>query len=259
MANYKDWIDAIEIKVDYFSAFVKAWIAFNCWYDSGTIPGNHDQDKIEYIANEDNDFKTYINRLLAEETPEGLAFQENVALLHGALLGSAIRTQSYVGISQTISFSEVAIKNRNNQKTLSYRRHNYKCERSRGMLKTKITHTANNKDVFVFEQEEYNEDVLRQQSAFTALSAEKQRKCLECYAEMRPYIIESVLDASEIAKNIGSYRFVNSVDKISRAIIIILYLLRCALAHGDISPDTQANTVYRYAYEVLVPPLKKLK
>lgn len=37
MSNYKDWIDAIDLKVDYFSAFMKAWIAFNAWYESGEI------------------------------------------------------------------------------------------------------------------------------------------------------------------------------------------------------------------------------
>lgn len=40
---------------------------------------------------------------------------------------------------------------------------------------------------------------------------------------------------------------------------IILYMLRCCLAHGDISPDESANEVYKYAYEVLCAPLKKLK
>lgn len=43
------------------------------------------------------------------------------------------------------------------------------------------------------------------------------------------------------------------------AIVIILYMLRCCLAHGDISPDESANEVYKYAYEVLCAPLKKLK
>ena len=33
MPGYKDWIDAIDIKVDNFSAFMKAWIAFNAWYN----------------------------------------------------------------------------------------------------------------------------------------------------------------------------------------------------------------------------------
>lgn len=43
------------------------------------------------------------------------------------------------------------------------------------------------------------------------------------------------------------------------AIVIILYMLRCCLAHGDISPDESANEVYKYAYEVLCAPLRKLK
>ena len=55
------------------------------------------------------------------------------------------------------------------------------------------------------------------------------------------------------------YNFVNDVGKISEAIVIILYMLRCCLAHGDISPDESANEVYKYAYEVLCAPLKKLK
>lgn len=50
MSNYKDWIDAVDIKIDYFSAFMKAWIAFNSWYESGEIPGKTDKDHIEHIA-----------------------------------------------------------------------------------------------------------------------------------------------------------------------------------------------------------------
>lgn len=51
MPGYKDWIDAIDIKVDYFSAFMKAWIAFNAWYNfSGEVTGNSDKECIEYIA-----------------------------------------------------------------------------------------------------------------------------------------------------------------------------------------------------------------
>ena len=51
----------------------------------------------------------------------------------------------------------------------------------------------------------------------------------------------------------------NDAEKISEAIVIILYMLRCCLAHGDISPDESANEVYKYAYEVLCAPLRKLK
>ncbi len=29
MGNYKEWINSI--KIDYYSAFIKTWIAFNSW------------------------------------------------------------------------------------------------------------------------------------------------------------------------------------------------------------------------------------
>ena len=72
-----------------------------------------------------------------------------------------------------------------------------------------------------------------------------------CYA--------SVLANNEQRIPIGIYNFVNDTGKISQAVVTILYMLRCCLAHGDVSPDETANTVYRYAYEILAAPLKKLK
>ena len=45
MPGYKDWIDTIDIRIDYYSAFMKAWIAFNAWYNySGEIAGKNDKD-----------------------------------------------------------------------------------------------------------------------------------------------------------------------------------------------------------------------
>lgn len=84
-------------------------------------------------------------------------------------------------------------------------------------------------------------------------------KCIECYNELRPYIIESVLSTDDNSLVMGAYNFVNNPKSISRAIVQILYLLRCCLAHGDISSDESTNKVFHYAYEVLVAPLKKLK
>ena len=50
MPGYKDWIDAIDIKVDYFPAFMKAWIAFNAWYNfSGAVRGKNDKECIDMI------------------------------------------------------------------------------------------------------------------------------------------------------------------------------------------------------------------
>lgn len=105
----------------------------------------------------------------------------------------------------------------------------------------------------------YDIDVLRQQSGFIGLTQRQKEQCEECYRELTPYHITSVLASGEATKQMGAYNFINDAGKISEAIVIILYMLRCCLAHGDISPDESANEVYKYAYEVLCAPLRKLK
>ncbi len=57
---------------------------------------------------------------------------------------------------------------------------------------------------------------------------------------MVPYIVSSVIyteSKESKGKKIGAYLFVNDNDRIAAAIIQILYMLRCCLAHGDITPD----------------------
>ena len=260
MPGYKDWIDAIDIKVDYFSAFMKAWIAFNAWYNfSGEVTGKSDKDCIEYIAGQTNRFKTYMMNLINAEDADGSAYRENIAKLHGSLLNAAITTQEYIGVRQSVSFAEVAVKNTNTLKRKDYYQHHYECSRAQGKTKTVVTVKATGASVFGFEQEGYNIDVLRQQSSFIGLTQRQKEQCEECYRALTPYRNTSVLATGEDTKQIGAYNFVNDADKISEAVIIILYMLRCCLAHGDISPDESANEVYKYAYEVLCAPLRKLK
>lgn len=167
MPGYKDWIDAIDIKVDYFSAFMKAWIAFNAWYNfSGEVTGKNDKECIEYIASQPNRFKTYTMNLINAEDADGSAYRENIAKLHGSLLNAAIVTQEYIGVRQSVSFAEVAVKNANTLKQKDYYQHHYECSRAHGKMKTVVTIKATGDSVFCFEQDGYDIDVLRQQSGF---------------------------------------------------------------------------------------------
>lgn len=260
MPGYKDWIDAIDIEVDYFSAFMKAWIAFNAWYNnSGEIPAGTDKDCIEYIADKTNRFKTYINNLITAETSEGNIFRENVAALHAALSVAAITTQEYLGARQPISFSNVAVKNSNNHEKIEFRNVRYECTRSHGKTKIVVTDTRSGTIVLNYEQDGYSEDALLQQSDYKRLSPERQRKCIECFRKLQPYEIISILARDDRKITFGMYNFINDPGRISSAITIILYMLRCCLAHGDISPDNASKNVYHYAYEVLCAPLRKLK
>lgn len=148
MPGYKDWIDAVDIKVDYFSAFMKAWIAFNAWYNfSGEVIGKTDKECIEFIAGKSNRFKTYIENLISSDSAEGNSFRENLAMLHFALLSAAITTQEYIGVRQAISFSEVAVKNSNANEKRKFRNVRYECSRSRGKIKTVVTEIRTGNEV----------------------------------------------------------------------------------------------------------------
>ena len=260
MPGYKDWIEAIDIEVDHFSAFMKAWIAFNAWYNnSGEIPAGSDKDCIEYIAEKSNRFKSYTNSLITAETSEGNIFRENVAALHAALSVAAITTQESLGTRQPISFSNVAIKNSNNHEKIEFRNVRYECTRARGKTTIVVTEIRSGMEVLRFEQDGYSEDELLQQSDYKRLSSERQRKCMECFRKLQPYEMISILAKDDRKISFGMYNFIDDQSKISSAIVIVLYMLRCCLAHGDVSPDSGAKEVYHYAYEVLCAPLRKLK
>ena len=198
MSGYKDWIDSIEIKIDYFSAFMKAWIAFNAWYNnSGEVSGKNDKERIEFIGSKQNRFRTYMENLLISDSTEGSLFRGNLASLHSALLSAAITTQEYIGVCNTISFSEVAMKNNNVNERLEFRNIKYECSRAHGKITTIVTNIINQTELLRYEQDEYNLDNLQQQSDYMRLTPQRQSKCVECYKKLVPYISTSVLATNE--------------------------------------------------------------
>lgn len=52
--------------------------------------------------------------------------------------------------------------------------------------------------------------------------------------------------------------FINERSKVSRGVIEVLYLLRCSLMHGEVTPDNNSLEVYKYAHYVLAEVLKKM-
>lgn len=256
MSSYKEWIQKIDIEVDYFSAFIKAWIAFNAWYRS-EYRERKDRDIIEKLKSENNHFKGYIETLLDENnnTDDAITFRSNLTFLQSALVNVPIFTQERGGVNQQISFSEIAI---NNPKCLSegdYRTTHYQVRRTKQSITTLVHKKNSPTDIyFSFEQERYDETALDVHSDFLRLGLEQQGQCKAFYKEVCPYVIESVL-CKDRDNNI---RFVTERAKVSRGIIEVLYLLRCSLMHGEVTPDNNASEVYRYAYYILATILKKM-
>lgn len=256
MSSYKDWIRKIDIDVDYFSAFIKSWIAFNSWYRS-EYKERTDRDIIEKLKSENNHFKGYIETLLDanNNADDAVAFRNNLSFLQSALVSVPIFTQERGGVNQQISFSEIAI---NNPKTLSegdYRTTHYRVQRTKQFVKTLVHKKSNPAEIyFSFEQEKYEETALDVHADFLRLGIEQQGQCKAFYKEVCPYVIESVLYKDRD----NNIKFVEERVKVSRGIIEVLYLLRCSLMHGEVTPDRNSAEVYKYAYNVLATILKRM-
>lgn len=257
MPTYKDWIKEIDLNVDYFSSFIKAWIAFNSWYRS-EYTERSDRDIIEKIKSKNNRFKGYIETFLDKNNNSEKAskFFENLVKLQEVLVKANIFTQERGGVTQQILFSEIAINNPKSVAEGDYRQTHYKVERSHQGMITIISKKNNHAaEIFRFEQKVYDESALDAHTDFQKLGTEQQGQCLAFYKEVRPYNTESIL-AKDKDNNIT---FISERSKVSRGIIEVLYLLRCSLMHGEVYPDANSNKVYKYAYRLLLAILKEMK
>lgn len=257
MGNYQDWIRKINVDIEYYADFIKAWIAFNAWYRT-EYNDRQDRVVIEKIKNESNRFKTYINNYIDGVDSDSILFQEYIGKLHIALNNAAIVTQERSGTRMQISFTEIAINNPKTTVAESYRQNDYRIERTNTITKTEISHKKTKASIFTFTQDSYNLDELTVHPDFERLHQECKAQCIANYKQVCPYITENILEANNNPKILGGTNFVNDVNKISRGIVEVLYLLRCSLMHGELSPDKNANEVYKYAYKVLVLVLKQL-
>ena len=257
MPTYQEWIREIDINIDYFSAFIKAWIAFNAWYRHEFPDLHNDRKVIEAIKTTTNHFKGNIETLLDKTNghEDAIRFRENLDKLQQTLTNTSITTQERGGHQQQISFSEIAIVN---QKTLSdenYRNTHYRIERKGEKVTTHICKKSSETEVyFHFEQETYDELALDAHPTFLHLSEQRRMQCKAFYKEICPYVTESILTRDRENKIV----FIEERAKVSRGIIEVLYLLRCSLMHGEVSPNDHTNEVYKYAYNILAAVLKRL-
>ena len=80
--------------------------------------------------------------------------------------------------------------------------------------------------------------------------SEAQKRTLRGFLE-ESTPIHNLLDYDSDPLEVGRYNFINNTNLIARAIIEILYQLRNALFHGDITPDLESQRVYQPAYLIL--------
>ncbi len=259
MGSYKEWISAIDINIDYYAAFIKAWIAFNSWYREIYGTNYSDSVIIEKIKTEHNTFRTALTNLLNSKDQVGIMFRGNIGQLHIALEASTILSQERSKERVPISFNSIAVVNPNNK--VSGVRVWYDeifIERTKINVTTRVKKTTSGNIICEIIQDRYDLDELTINAQFKNLKADCQRKCVECYRSVSPYLTETILTNIDPCFECNGIKFVNDTLKVNRGIVDVLYLLRCSLMHGDVAPNQSNMQVYKYAYNILFEILKKL-
>lgn len=267
--NISQWIAASE--PDFFMMFIKAWIPFNAWYMKNYYSEDDkrtsDRDIMDYMkgAKPGNEpYKDRIVKLLRGSTTEAVSFQNYLAALHFEL-----RAHPIPNVDEAISFCQVCIisEKPDDYAPIAIDEFTYTARQDillpknspRWMLE--VIDTAAKETVYMVKIHKPSLHELVQNDEFIALPLDKQREGLKQALNMvspnrtdnlvlKEYQGE-VKDLPTDSYLIGETKkvcLVDNKDKIARAVIQILYELRCKLFHGELAPTSDYKKVYEYAF-----------
>lgn len=247
----REWYEKSEI--DYFSAFVKAYIPFNAWMNDHFKGEKTDRDMLERVKNDSNTFRQKILTLLKLKDTAGFAFRGAIGLLHGALEESTVANNG-----EKISFQNVVIcKNPITNVTQSYHGIQYsaKYEQTTGLTTVEVKENKScNVLVSLSERGYPDDDVVIKNPRVKALNQSRLDYLLGVYRQVNPRKEESLLYQGR-KKNegivCGAYKMIEKEEKLAAGLVEILYSLRNALFHGVIDPNKDANKVYGAAYQIM--------
>ena len=247
IGNEQEWKRLMA--VDWLGQYVKAWIAFNAWYRNAWSKNNFklpkDREIIEEIKNDEGDVCSKIERCLLDSSTGDKSFQSEVADLHSSLSQAGIKSNK-----KRISFEEIE----------DYKHAKY-IKETKNRITYKIKICADQKERIVIiknseNKEIFNKTIKRRDEGhmpskdwFEPLTSPQKETLKAFLNESTP--IHNLITSSSDCIQIGGFSFINNPNIISRAIIEILYQLRNALFHGEITPDSETQKVYKPAYLIL--------
>lgn len=278
--NIPTWLDLAELKIDYYTQFIKSWIPFNAWYTisyhSETL--HNDRLIIDTIKNTSNPFRDRLINLIRGQDNESKDFRYMIAQLYLQLEAHSIPNHDY-----RINFSSINIsRNSQTQASDNHRNLHYKVDfnisapKTTKRLKCEIFDGSRAmRNIYLDEFHDWSMDELLNSPKYMALSPERREKLRLCYEEINPFKPVNVVLKPIVDRRSGKYSkpssrcividadnhiyFIEDPETISKVIIEILYLLRCALFHGEINPTLTNQVVYEKAFNILKVLIQELK
>jgi hypothetical protein len=246
--NRDRWMQLSDI--DYLGQFVKVWLAFNAWYRSA-YTATQDRMIINEIKWQPNPISARFRPLLIQASEEAEQFRTEIGLLHHRLERYEIYNgkgdeKTRIKLSKIIIRTEPATVDQS-----SYR--NWTCEMERdnnGNLKVIIKRPDHTKIVDI-SSHAYDVTKLESDANFNSLTDNLKSRFLLRYKAINPRIYRDLTlgDAEEIL--CGTHKFLCGPDFLFSGVIEVIYLLRCALFHGELVPTREASECYEPAYRIV--------
>jgi len=266
MSNIKDWIGRSE--PDYYMMFVKAWIPFNAWYMTNLYSEDDnrtsDRDIIYHIMTKGNQFRDRLLTLLGGTDEESLLFKEEIAKL-----SIALDKYPLPNAENQLSFSRVSIENNPNARKTGKKttgkltcisRFDEKLPRTEARWILEVLKTAGPQTLQIIKLHKCSDSELAQIPYYKAADDNLKQALRFCLNEINPDMHSSVKHPKCYATKIPSdsivmshshhVYFINNTEYIARAVIRILYELRCKLFHGEIGPVNDYQKIYEHAFNI---------
>ena len=249
--NVQEWIKLIE--VDWLGQYAKAWIAFNAWYRKHLGSGR-DRHIIQKIKSDEEGICSTIESFFMDTGTESKAFQSNVAKLQSLLALTSIESEA-----RKISFEAVTDYKhvQNIIETVNGTTYEIEMDIENVQRNVKVKDSSD-ENIFngtipqKVESLDINEDWFKSvfENTQHSLPASRQETLIAFLKESSP--LHNILDSpKEDCIEIDNFQFINNQNLIARAIIEILYQLRNALFHGEITPTPEIQKTYEPAYLIL--------
>lgn len=251
---------------DYYAMYINAWIPFNAWYVK-EYNDTRDRACLEQICSTSNVYRNKIIALLSGVTPDAQRFRSYITTLHHELQRHSIPDE------KPINFDNVLVQdNPTNVYQKDFSKYSFKWEylrNSNPKCKCVVTHRTTHTTIVTIDLAKWDEAELLANHDYLGIGNEiVKRKVLEYFYLIKPKICIPI-----VVPPIGNGRkpqrcitiddgcslyFTENLDKISSAIVWMLYKLRCLIFHGNITPTTAHSSIYECAFYMQRMLIKEL-
>ncbi|OYU79898.1 MAG: hypothetical protein CFE23_11625 [Flavobacterium sp. BFFFF1] len=261
--DHKDrWLLIANGEFEYPILFIKSWLPFNAWY-CNNYPQHRNKDRpiLEEMKVDNNLFTTRIISLLQNSDEDSTIFQNNLVKLY-----SFLESYKVPNAIDNISFRSLNFRtNPTTSYIKSYRGHNYKVEIISPVqpynyrIRVDILNPSGG-NIFLYNHTKYDKSHLIADADFMQLSLTNKNIILEGLEKVNPKLKESLLVVrrNESLQTISNILFTNDTPLLAKAIIEVLYNIRCILFHGEIQPSKDNLKIYEPAFYMLKQLIKSL-